>query len=130
MKKWTFEPAEFIPFRDVKAIEWVTLMRDQDIEPRWVADMFYRIKSAADEGRRCVLITPNPARCYMKVAYLINKFKVDCKHVWTFNMDEYANEDRQTPPLFARRSCGSLSTRSTGPGRPISRTPCASSAST
>lgn len=116
MTKWTFQPAPFIPFRDVKAIEKVikikradfakhrnpdyriTIMPDSEVGFRWVTDMFYRIQSARDEGRRVVLITPNPARCYMQVAYLINRFKVDCKHVHTFNMDEYANERGQTPP--------------------------------
>ena len=116
MKPWSFKPAEFIPFRDTKAIEKVirikrkdfdkhqnpdyriTIMPDSEVGFRWVADMFHRIVSARDEGRKVVIITPNPARCYMQVAYLINRFKVDCKHVYTFNMDEYANEDGQTPP--------------------------------
>jgi len=73
-------------------------MPDDQVGFYWVSDMFWRIKTAADEGRRCVIITPNPARCYMQVARLINLFKVDCKHVWTFNMDEFANEDGQTAP--------------------------------
>ena len=33
-----------------------------------------------------------------RVAYLINKFRVDCRHVYTFNMDEYADEEGQTAP--------------------------------
>lgn len=116
MAKWSFKPATFIPFRDVKAIERVirikrkdfakhknpdyriTIMPDSEVGFRWVTDMFHRIVSARDEGRQIVIITPNPARCYMQVAYLINTFKVDCRHVHTFNMDEYANEDGQTPP--------------------------------
>ena len=60
--------------------------------------MFHRIKTAADEGRRLVMITPNPWPSYAKVAYMINKYRVDCRNLWTFNMDEYANEHGQTPP--------------------------------
>jgi 6-phosphogluconolactonase/glucosamine-6-phosphate isomerase/deaminase len=60
--------------------------------------MFYRIKEAADAGRKIVIITPNPCPVYAKVAYLINKFRVDCKHVFTFNMDEYANDKGEIAP--------------------------------
>ncbi len=116
MANWNFTPASFIPFRDTAAIERVIAIKKEDIAKhpnpdfrisvlpdaeigfRWIADMFYRIKSAADAGRPCVLITPNPARSYIQVAYLINLFQVDCKHLYTFNMDEYANEDGQTAP--------------------------------
>jgi hypothetical protein len=109
-RTWTFKPADFVPFRDVKAVQKViripkkdmakhpnrqfriTIMPDAEVGFRWVVDMFHRIKTARDEGRRLVLITPNPCRVYLQVAYLINLFKVDCRHIWTFNMDEYANE--------------------------------------
>jgi len=64
----------------------------------WVSDMFYRIKNAADESRKLVLILPNPAHTYKKVAYLINKFKVNCKKLYTFNMDEYADEHGNVAP--------------------------------
>lgn len=116
MKSWSFEPAPFIPFRDTQAITRVlrikrkdmakhknpdyriTVLPDADVGFRWVTDMFQRIWLAREEGRPVVLITPNPVRSYLHVAYLINKFGVDCKHVHTFNMDEYANEDGQTAP--------------------------------
>jgi glucosamine-6-phosphate deaminase len=115
-KPWTFQPAEFIPFRDVKAIERViriprkdlarhpnkrfriTIMPDAEVGFRWVTDMFCRIWRAAEEGRKIVLITPNPARSYAEVARLLNHFRVNCRHVHTFNMDEYANEEGRTPP--------------------------------
>ena len=74
--KWTFKPASFIPFRDQSAIAKVvkigrkdiakhpnkdyriTVMPDAEMGFRWVTDMFHRIKTADDEGRRCVIITP------------------------------------------------------------------------
>jgi glucosamine-6-phosphate deaminase len=116
MKKFTFTPAPFIPFRDTKEIErvrrikrkditkhWnpefrITVLPDADIEFLWVTDMFFRIKQAADEGRKLVIITPNPWPSYAKVACLINKFRVNCRHVHTFNMDEYANERGEIAP--------------------------------
>ena len=116
MSTFKFTPSPIIPFRDTKAIERVirikdkdftkhknpkfriTVMPDWEIEFRWMADMFHRIKDAADHNRECVLITPNPAPMYKKVAYLINKFRVNCKKLHTFNMDEYANEKGETAP--------------------------------
>ena len=44
------------------------------------------------------MILPNPAHCYRKVAYLINKFQVNCKNLYTFNMDEYADENGNIAP--------------------------------
>jgi len=113
---WRFEPAPFIPYRDTRAIEKViriprkdftkhrnkdyriTVMPDAEVGFRWVTDMFHRIWLAREEGRQVVIITPNPCRAYLQVAHLINTFRVDCSHVHTFNMDEYANEQGQTAP--------------------------------
>jgi len=116
MSRFMFAPSPIIPFRDTKAIERVIRIKredltkhknpkfriqivpDADFEFRWVMDMFCRIKEAADHNRRIVVITPNPHGSYKKVAYLINKFRVNCKKLHTFNMDEYANEKGETAP--------------------------------
>jgi 6-phosphogluconolactonase/glucosamine-6-phosphate isomerase/deaminase len=113
---FTFKPAAGIPFRDVKVIERVRKIKrkdithhrnpdfriqvlpDADIEFMWIADMFQRIHQAALQRRPIVLIMPNPWPSYSRVAYLINQFRVDCRHVHTFNMDEYANERGQIAP--------------------------------
>jgi len=115
-KPWSFEPAPFIPFRDRKAIERVLRIRRQDItkhwnpdfriqvlpaaeiEILWLIDMFHRIHSASVAGRRLVMIMPNPWPAYSRLAYLINKFRVDCRRLWTFCMDEYANERGEIAP--------------------------------
>jgi len=114
--QFTYQPAKCIPFRDLKVLKrvrqikskditkhWnpnfrIQVLPDAEIEFRWVADMFHRIKQAADEGRQLVLIMPNPWPSYSKVAYLINKFRVNCRDVHTFNMDEYANEKGEIAP--------------------------------
>lgn len=116
MKKFDFEPSKWIPFRDKEIIEKVRAIKKEDIvkhsnpdfnikvvkdnmiEVIWIADMFYRIKNASDEGKKLVLILPNPAQTYIKVAYLINKFNVNCKNLYTFNMDEYADENGNVAP--------------------------------
>jgi 6-phosphogluconolactonase/glucosamine-6-phosphate isomerase/deaminase len=73
-------------------------MPDADVGFTWVTDMFYRIKTASDAGEPIVLITPNPCHKYDRVAALINKFRVDCSRVYTFNMDEYADQDGHIAP--------------------------------
>ncbi len=116
MKDFRFRPAEFIPFRDLKTVErvrqikrkditrhWnpefrIRVVKDAELDPLWVRDMFGRIKQAADEGRRIVLIVPNPWPSYSEVARLINKSRVRCRQLHTFNMDEYANEKGQIAP--------------------------------
>jgi 6-phosphogluconolactonase/glucosamine-6-phosphate isomerase/deaminase len=116
MSQFKFSPSPIIPFRDTKAIERVIrikredftkhknpkltieIMPDAEVEFRWMADMFHRIKEASDHDRPLVIITPNPAPVYKSVAYLINKFKVNCRKLHTFNMDEYANELGETAP--------------------------------
>lgn len=114
--KFVFEPSPCVPFRDRAALDRarrikradiakhpnpefkIKVVPDGDVELIWVADMFHRIKTAADAGRRLVIITPNPVPSYAKVAYLINLFRVDCKQVHTFNMDEYADQDGNIAP--------------------------------
>lgn len=111
-----FAPSKWVPYRNQEVINRVRNIRKEDltkhknpdfririveddlIEIFWVSDMFYRIKKASDENRKVILITPNPAHCYKKVAHLINKFKVDCKNVYTFNMDEYSDENGNIAP--------------------------------
>lgn len=115
-KDWAFEPAEFIPFRDTAAIRKVLKIKAKDItkhwnpdfriqvmpgaeiEFLWIADMFGRIVRAAAENRPVVIITPNPWPAYAHVARLLNLARVNCKHLWTFNMDEYANERGEIAP--------------------------------
>ncbi len=113
---FSYSPAEFIPFRDRAVIErvrrikkenitkhWnpeykIRVLPDADIEFMWISDMFHRIKTAMDAGKTLVMIMPNPWPRYVRLAYLINKFRVDCRRLHTFNMDEYANEKAEIAP--------------------------------
>ena len=59
-----------------------------------------RIRTARDEQRDFVAILPvGPMPQYEIAARLINEERLSLRHVHTFNMDEYANEDGVTAPL-------------------------------
>jgi glucosamine-6-phosphate deaminase len=63
-----------------------------------VADMVKRIKHAAETGEKLVMILPNPCPTYRHVARLINALQIDCRHVYAFAMDEYADENGNIAP--------------------------------
>jgi len=116
MKEFEYSPSQWVPYKNKTIIEKVRkikkedlcrhqnpdfkiqIVKDSDVEFIWATDMFYRIKKAYDENRGLILILPNPSSCYRKVAYLINKFKINCKKIYTFNMDEYADENGNVAP--------------------------------
>ena len=116
MSEFVFQPAAFIPFRDLEAIARVrsikredmtkhpnpdfriTIMDAGEIEFRWLTDMFFRIKEASEAGEPCVLITPQPWPNYRRLAHMLNRSRIDCRKLHTFNMDEYANEEGVTAP--------------------------------
>jgi 6-phosphogluconolactonase/glucosamine-6-phosphate isomerase/deaminase len=116
MEDFVYAPSKWVPFRDKEVLDRVRKIKrseiaqhpnpdfhiivipDSEIEFLWLFDMFYRIKQSADEGRKCVLILPNPWPSYRRIAQMINKFRVDCHHLYLFAMDEYANEDGVIAP--------------------------------
>lgn len=118
MAEFTFDLAKFIPYRDREVCEKVRAIKREDItkhpNPQFKirvienADEFYfefaldivtRIRQALEEGKKLVLILPaGPIPQYGIAARLINELKISCRHVHTFNMDEYANENGETAP--------------------------------
>jgi len=111
-----FRMARWMPFQDQKECRRVASILREDITKhsnpnfkidvipdaefpfRMVTDIFYRIKQASDAERRLVLILPQPEPEYAWVAFLLNKFRVDCRNLYTFNMDEYADEAGNIAP--------------------------------
>ena len=70
-----------------------------DFYTRFAADLVGRIRAARDEGRQFVAILPvGPMPQYEIAARMINAERLSLRHVHTFNMDEYANEDGVTAP--------------------------------
>ena len=113
---FTFAPATFVPFRDQRAVAKVrairrrdiarhrnpdfriTVMPDAELEHRWITDMFFRISEAMAADRTYVMIMPNPWPGYAKLAAMLNRARVDCRRLHTFNMDEYADEHGRIAP--------------------------------
>lgn len=116
MTKFEFAPSQWVPFRDLPEIQRcraiprseierhpspdfrIQVVKDADLPFLWVADMLQRILAARDAGKPCVMLLPNPAPIYRHVARLINTLRLDCRHVWMFALDEYADEQGRTAP--------------------------------
>ena len=113
-----YELSSFIPFRDTEACARVRAIKKEDIckHPNsefkirviedanefyleFALDIVSRIQRALEEGKPFVGIFPvGPMPQYPIAVSLINKFGISCKHVHSFNMDEYADEDGNTAP--------------------------------
>jgi glucosamine-6-phosphate deaminase len=111
-----FNPSQWIPFRDKKEIDRVlkikkedltkhanldfkiSIVPDTDVEFIWVTDMFSRIKQSSETGEKLVMILPNPCPVYRHVARLINVCQIDCRNIYAFAMDEYADENGNIAP--------------------------------
>lgn len=58
-----------------------------------------QIKLTRDEGRKLILILPvGPMGMYKWAVYFLKQWNVDCKHVYGFNMDEWADSQGITLP--------------------------------
>jgi glucosamine-6-phosphate deaminase len=63
-------------------------------------DLVGRIRASRDAGEELVLILPvGPVPQFELAAQIINAERISLKHVTTFNMDEYADQDGVTAPL-------------------------------
>jgi len=115
---FTYQLAKFIAYRDLKDCERVRAISKSEITKHanaafkiqviedqgefyaaFATDIVTRIKQALDEGRKFVGIFPvGPMPQYPIAARMINALKIPMKHVHTFNMDEYADQDGNTAP--------------------------------
>lgn len=58
-----------------------------------------KIKEARDKGEKLAMILPvGPMGMYRWAVYFLKEWKVSCSHVYTFNMDEWADKDGNTLP--------------------------------
>ncbi len=110
--------ADFIPFRDREACARVRAIRRADIcdHPNpdfrirviedadsfflaFALDMVERIRLAAEEGRRIVMILPvGPMAQYDRAVEIINRLRIPLGHLHSFNMDEFADEAGNSAP--------------------------------
>jgi 6-phosphogluconolactonase/glucosamine-6-phosphate isomerase/deaminase len=114
--EFKFSPSKHVPFRDIAVLEKVRkitrqdilnyshpnlkiqIVKDFDVWFMFMMDIFFRIKDAMESGKKLVMILPQPWPLCQNVAYMINKSKINCKNLYTFNMDEYANEEGVIAP--------------------------------
>ncbi len=112
---FSFTPASFVPFKDRELCERLRKISGKDLEkhpnpdfnikvmmnphPVLIATLFSRIKEASENNKKITLILGNPEPdTYIPLAQLINYFKVDCKNVHIFAMDEWADQDGNIAP--------------------------------
>ena len=116
MKEFDFNPADFVPFKDKEVLKKARSVHGKDLEkysndkmkikviknphPIMIGDIFTRIKMSDDMNKKQVLILGNPEpETYIPVAELINYHKVDCRNVYIFAMDEWADQDGNIAPV-------------------------------
>jgi glucosamine-6-phosphate deaminase len=115
---FTYEVSKFLDFKDTKELARCRAIKREDICKHknkdfkisiiddvgefygaFAVDIVSRIVKAKEENRNCVLILPvGPVPQYAIAARMINTLGIDCKHLITFNMDEYADQDGNTAP--------------------------------
>ncbi len=112
-----YEMTRFLAFRDKAVCERVRKISKEEVckhpnpnfkiriiedetafQFAFVLDIVAGIKRSLEEGRRYVMILPAPNPHYAFVAQMINQLGLSCRHVHTFNMDEYADQDGNTAP--------------------------------
>jgi 6-phosphogluconolactonase/glucosamine-6-phosphate isomerase/deaminase len=115
MSEFVFDPAPFVPFKDKEALKKARNVHGKDLEkfsndkmtvkvtknphPIIIGDLFTRIKMSDDQNVKQVFILGNPEpETYMPVAQLINLHRVNCRNVYLFAMDEWADQDGNIAP--------------------------------
>lgn len=76
----------------------IRVIPDEEIAFMRINDIFSRIKESSERNEKLVLILPQPHPQYISVAYMINKYRINCKNLFTFNMDEWADEEGNSAP--------------------------------
>ena len=119
MSDFDFKPASFVPFKDKKVLEKARSVHGMELEkysndkmnikviknpnPIIIADIFTRIKMSDDQDKKQVLILGNPEpETYIPVAELVNYHKVNCRNLYIFAMDEWADQDGNIAPVTYR----------------------------
>ncbi len=111
--------AKFIPFQDRAECERVRQIKKAEITKhpnpefrirviedkdefyfQFALDIVQRIVRARERGETLVFILPvGPVPQYLYAASMINAFRIPLDHLYTFNMDEYADEEGNTALL-------------------------------
>lgn len=121
--EFIFDPAPWVPFQDKAVLEKCRNIKREDMEKHpnpdfkikivqgtgglFVGDMIMRMMESDKEDKKCVMIIPNPDPYdYSQVAELINRFRINCRNVHIFAMDEWADEDGNIAPITYKAGFG------------------------
>ena len=116
MIEFAFEPATWLPSRDVEMLERVRNIKREEMEYtnengfsvkvvinpdfHWAMDIFHRFYLSDVNDTPLTAIFPNQSPdLYSAVADMINKYNVNCRNVHAFAMDEWADQDGNVAPL-------------------------------
>lgn len=115
---FTFNPAEFVPYKNQEVLERCRNIKREDMEkhpnPNFrihivdnpglirTGDMIARIVRSDLMNEKVVMILPNPCpTCYASVAETINLLNINCRNVHVFTMDEWADDQGNiAPPTY------------------------------
>jgi len=114
-----FKPADFVPYKNKEILEKARNIKREDMEKHhntnfkikivedvggiWISDMVARIQRSDLLNEKLVMIMPNPCSvAYETVAEIINRFNINCRNVFAFTMDEWADNDGNIAPVTYR----------------------------
>lgn len=122
---FSFQPAQWIPFRDPDVLERCRKIKREEMEtyphpnpdyrvrvvqdPNSIvaAELFTRLKISDEEDSRLVVIFPNSWNAiYHAVTEACNRARVSARNLHAFCMDEWADEDGRVAPISYGPSLG------------------------
>lgn len=119
MKNFDFKPAPFVPFQDRAVMDKLRPMGPEELavhpNPNFrlhvglnlcmveLMDLFARIKESDEQDKKFVFIcgNPNPGT-YIPLVEAINYHRINCRNVFPFTMDEWADDQDNIAPTTYR----------------------------
>jgi glucosamine-6-phosphate deaminase len=112
---FAFKPGDYVPFKDRELCEKLRKLSGRELEkhpnpdfkikvmlnphPVLIGTLFNRIRESDQHDKKLTLILGNPEPdTYMPLAQLINYFRVNCRNVHLFAMDEWADDQGNIAP--------------------------------
>lgn len=116
MSKFTFKAQDWVPYRDFdpELLERLRQMGPEEYEkhpnpdfrikvidgPMAMMDRYVNIRDSDLFDRKFVMICGNPnPHSYMPLAEMINANRINCRNVYCFTMDEWADDQDNIAPL-------------------------------
>ncbi len=112
---FAFKPGDYVPFKDRELCERLRKLSGRELEkhpnpdfkikvmlnphPVLIGTLFNRIRESDQLDKKLTLILGNPEPdTYIPLAQLINYFRVNCRNVHLFAMDEWADDQGNIAP--------------------------------